>query len=214
VTTPAPAPGPLWLKLMGPGEVRRVLADTPYLIVPVGTMEHRGVHLPLGSDTLIVEHLADQLSTEFRVLRAPTIEYGVGQVHRTKWPGAAAVRRKTLHRFLNDLVSSWETSGVRHFVILTAHGDDPHQEALSTLHSRDATIRTVDIFAVPPVECQSGADMALPDAVAAILAYLEPARDHDDPSAPRRRDTGRRIYQHIYQRIADRLFRPLRQPAV
>jgi creatinine amidohydrolase/Fe(II)-dependent formamide hydrolase-like protein len=56
------------------------------------------------------------------------------------------VRRKTLHRFMNDLVGSWEDGGVRGFVILTAHGYEPHQEALSTLRTRGATIRTVDIF--------------------------------------------------------------------
>ena len=33
--------------------------------------------LPLGCDTLILEHLADDLSAAFRVLRAPTLEYGV-----------------------------------------------------------------------------------------------------------------------------------------
>jgi creatinine amidohydrolase/Fe(II)-dependent formamide hydrolase-like protein len=47
---------------------------------------------------------------------------------------------------MNDLVGSWEEGGVEGFVILTAHGHDPHQEALSTLRTRRASIRTVDIF--------------------------------------------------------------------
>ena len=38
--------------------------------------------------------------------------------------------------------------GVEGFIILTAHGHDPHQEALSTLRTIRATIRTVDIFTV------------------------------------------------------------------
>jgi creatinine amidohydrolase len=137
---------PLRLKLLRPGQVRDILARDPRLVIPVGTTEQHGPHLPLGADTLLVERLADDLSAEFGVLRAPTVEYGVNARTRTPYPGNASLRRKTLHRFMNDLVGSWEESGVRQFVILTAHGHDPHQEALSTLRTRHATIRAVDIF--------------------------------------------------------------------
>ncbi len=138
--------GPLRLKYLRPARVRAILARDPRLIVPVGTTEQHGPHLPLGADTILIERLADDLSAEFRVLRAPTIEYGVNASTRALYPGNATVRRKTLHRFMNDLVGSWEDGGVEQFIILTAHGYDPHQEALSTLRTRGATIRTVDIF--------------------------------------------------------------------
>lgn len=105
--------------------------------------------MPFGADTFIVERLADDLSAAFGVLRAPTIEYGVNSSTATTHPGNACVRRKTLHRFMNDLIGSWEEGGVTQFIILTAHAHDPHQEALSTLRTNRATIRTVDIFALP-----------------------------------------------------------------
>ncbi len=140
---------PLFLKYLTPGRVGEILAANPRLIVPVGTTEQHGPHLPLGCDTVIVERLADQLSAEFAVLRAPTIEYGVNAATRARYPGSASLSRKTLHRLINDLVGSWEASGVEQFIIITAHGQDPHQEALSTVHARRATVRTVDIFAVP-----------------------------------------------------------------
>lgn len=128
--------------------MRVELERDPRLIVPVGTCEQHGPHLPLGCDTLIVERLADDLSAGCGILRAPTVEYGVNTVTPRPFPGNAAVRRKTLHRWMNDLIGSWEESGVREFVILTAHGHDPHQEALSTLRTRRARISTVDIFAL------------------------------------------------------------------
>ncbi len=128
--------------------MRALLERDPRLIIPAGTTEQHGPHLPLGTDTILVERLADDLSAEFGVLRAPTVEYGVNAATRTPYPGNAAIRRKTLHRFLNDLVGDWEAGGVRQFIILTAHGHDPHQEALSTLRTNTATIRTVDIFTV------------------------------------------------------------------
>lgn len=137
------------LKYLTPDDVRAHLERDPRLIVPVGTTEQHGPHLPLGCDTIIVERLANDLSAEFQILRAPTIEYGVNAATRHPYPGSAGLRRKTLHRVLNDLVGAWEAGGVRHVIILTAHGQDPHQEALSTLRTRRATVRTVDIFAVP-----------------------------------------------------------------
>lgn len=137
---------PLHLKALVPDEVRFILERDARLLVPVGTCEQHGPHLPLGCDTVIVERLADDLSAEFEILRAPTIEYGVNTATPRPLPGNASVRRKTLHRWMNDLLGSWELAGVDAFVILTAHGHDPHQEALSTLRTRGARISMVDAF--------------------------------------------------------------------
>ncbi|MDH3455579.1 MAG: creatininase family protein [Gemmatimonadota bacterium] len=147
--SPTPAQRPLLLKRLRPNEVCEHLKRDSRLIVAVGTTEQHGPHLPLGCDTIIVERLADELSVEFQVLRAPTIEYGVNAPTVTPFPGSASVRPKTLHRLLNDLVGDWEEGGVTEFIILTAHGSDPHQEALSTLRTKSARVRTVDIFSVP-----------------------------------------------------------------
>ena len=139
---------PLHLESLVPDEVRAALARDPRLLVPVGTCEQHGPHLPLGCDTLIVERLADDLSSRAGILRAPTVEYGVNTATKRPYPGNASVRRKTLHRWMNDLLGSWEQGGVAEFIILTAHGHDPHQVALSTLRTRHARVFTVDVFAL------------------------------------------------------------------
>jgi creatinine amidohydrolase len=139
---------PLHLSALTPDAVRAALARDSRLLVPVGTCEQHGPHLPLGCDTLIVERLADDLSAGFGILRAPTVPYGVNTVTKRPFPGNATIRRKTLHRFMNDLLGSWEQCGLDAFIILTAHGHDPHQEALSTLLTRRARVFTVDIFAL------------------------------------------------------------------
>ncbi|MGE5927453.1 MAG: creatininase family protein, partial [Gemmatimonadota bacterium] len=61
------------MKEMTPGAVRERLRERPALIVPVGTTEQHGPHLPLGCDTLIVERLADDLSAATSVIRTPTL---------------------------------------------------------------------------------------------------------------------------------------------
>ena len=139
---------PRRIKDMRPGEIAETIARDGRLIVPVGTCEQHGRHMPLGCDSLIVEHLADDLSAEFGILRAPTIEYGVNVATERGFPGNGSVRKKTLHRMLNDLLDTWESTGVKEFILLTAHEHDPHQEALATVITTTARVRVVDIFAV------------------------------------------------------------------
>ena len=145
---PRAAPRPKRLKELRPAEVAALLTRDPRLIVPIGTCEQHGPHMPLGCDTFIVERLADDLSAEFNVLRAPTLEYGVNVDTEKTFAGNASLRRKTLHRTLNDLIDTWEATGVREFILLTAHEHDPHLEALSTVVTSGARVRVVDIFEV------------------------------------------------------------------
>lgn len=171
-----PARVPLRIKEMLPQQVAETVARDPRLIVPVGTCEQHGPHMPLGCDTIIVEHFADDFSAEFGVLRAPTLEYGVNVDTERGFPGNASVRRKTLHRMLNDLVDSWEATGIQEFVLLTAHEHDPHLEALSTVVTSGARIRVVDIFEVDCsdlLEAQSE-PMHGDEVDTSLLLYLAP----------------------------------------
>jgi creatinine amidohydrolase len=141
---------------MRPAEIAALVERDARLIVPVGTCEQHGPHLPLGCDTLIVERLGEDLSAEFDVLLAPTIEYGVNVVTERGFAGNASMRKKTLHRMLNDLIDTWESASLREFILLTAHEHDPHLEALSTVITSGARVRVVDIFEVDFVDLLEG----------------------------------------------------------
>jgi creatinine amidohydrolase len=132
---------------MSPGAVRRAIDAVPRLIIPVGTCEQHGPHMPLGADSLVIDRLADDLSAEFRVVRAPTVEYGVNDHLRATDGGSAGVRRKTLRRWLNDLLPDWERAGIEEILILTMNGYAPHQEALGTVVAERARVRVIDILA-------------------------------------------------------------------
>jgi creatinine amidohydrolase/Fe(II)-dependent formamide hydrolase-like protein len=139
---------PWLLKDMTPGAVGERLLERPTLIVPVGTTEQHGPHLPLGCDTIIVERLADDLSEMLGIVRAPTVEYGVHATSRP-FPGGATLRRRTLHRVMNELIESWEEqAGVREFFIITAQSSEGHLEALSAIRTDEATVQVVDIFSI------------------------------------------------------------------
>jgi creatinine amidohydrolase len=139
---------PLRLKEMTPARAAEVLAATPRLLVPAGTLEARGAHLPLGCDTFILERLADDLSAATGIACAPALEFGVHATADDPAPGTAALTRKTLHRAVNELIAVWEeVAGVRDTLILTAHAADYHLEALSTIRTI-GRVRVADIFAL------------------------------------------------------------------
>lgn len=173
---------------MTPVAIGELLLARATLIVPVGTTEQHGPHLPLGCDTIIVDRLSDDLSSAFTVLRAPTVEFGVHAISRP-FPGGAALRHRTLHRVMNELIESWEEgAGVREFVILTAQASEAHLEALSTIRTDQATVQVVDVFGLDfgPLLDHPGAPIHGGELDTSLLLYLAPetvridlARDFD-----------------------------------
>ncbi len=200
---------------MTPSTVAERILARPTLLVPVGTTEQHGPHLPYGCDTIIVECLADDLSSQYGIVRAPAIEYGVHAGARPL-PGGAVLRRRTLHRVMNELIESWEDeAGVKEFVVLTAQADDTHLEALSTIRTDGATVQVIDIFSM---DFGILLDGPLPPAVGgevdtSLLLHLAPGLVRSDllsaavglgragailASAPK----GARLYRFILDRIS------------
>jgi creatinine amidohydrolase len=179
MTQPLPAAAasrPRRIKEMLPDEIAAHIDSDARLIVPVGTCEQHGPHMPLGCDTIVVERLADDLSAEFGVLRAPTLEYGVNVTTERGFAGNASLRRKTLHRALNDLLDTWESTGIKEFILITAHEHDPHLEALSTVKTNGARVRVVDIFGMDLRDLLEGQTEPMhgDEVDTSIMLYLAP----------------------------------------
>lgn len=157
-------------------EVRDHLGRDSRLIVPVGTCDQYGPHLPIGTGTYIAEALACRLAEDFGVLRAPTISYGVNFPSAQAYAGTAGAGEKTLHRLLNDLLADWEDHGFTEFILLTAHNHDPHVEAMATVSGTRARVRVIDAlgldfreFLTGPGGPQHGGELAT-----ALMLYLHP----------------------------------------
>jgi creatinine amidohydrolase len=147
------SPASLVLDEMTWVDVAAHLARDARLIIPIGALEQHGPNLPLGANTLIAARIAARLSAIWGVLRAPTVNYGVnfdgGQVRPGRaWSGTASLRRKTMHRALNELLDSWESNGIAEFILITAHRYGPHVDALTTLMTRSARVRVVSVWDV------------------------------------------------------------------
>lgn len=191
---------------MTPIAVQQQLRRRAAIVVPVGTTEQHGPHLPLGCDSIIVEHLADDISALFGMPRAPLVAYGV-QAPIHPLPGGAALRRKTLHRVMNELIESWEEgAGVQEFIILTAQAVDAHLEALSTIRTETASTTVVDIFGLdfgdlletPGAPAQGG------ELDTSLLLYLAPHLVHLE-LAPTKLPVSARKGEQLYRFILDQV---------
>jgi creatinine amidohydrolase len=103
------------------------------LVVPLGSLEQHGPHLPLDTDTRIATALAAGLAARCAgVSVAPAIAYGASGEH-AGFPGTLVVGHEVLADLLVELVRSARSSfaGV---VIVNAHGGN--EEALSLAQAR------------------------------------------------------------------------------
>jgi len=110
-------------------------------VVPVGACEQHGPHLPLGTDLLVVEHIAltaaGTLAGDPDVLVAPAVPYGYSAYHLPNGP-TVSLRTSTLHTVLTDICDSLAQSGFQRIFLLNGHGGNAE---LVTVVARDIGVR-------------------------------------------------------------------------
>ena len=166
-------------------EAGRLLARNSRLLFAVGALEQHGPHLPLGTNTFLAEAVTRRVSAALGILRAPPFSYGVVGSGRGHYAGTATLRRKTLHRVVNELLASWEDHGVSEVVVITAHRYEPHLDALlMALTSRSRTT-VIDLYAVEvgdlleaPPDLEHGGEMET-----SLMLHLAPERVRKDQMA-------------------------------
>jgi len=88
-------------------------------IIPVGSIEQHGPHLPVSTDSDIVSHIAKKVSEKTGFLLLPTIEYGVSFEHHPFFN--MSVSSPTLEKILTDLCLSLWKNKIRGIIILNGH---------------------------------------------------------------------------------------------
>jgi creatinine amidohydrolase/Fe(II)-dependent formamide hydrolase-like protein len=99
----------------------------PLVLVPVGSIEQHGPHLPLDTDAVIAEAVADRAAELIGgdVQVAPVIAYGSSGEHQM-FPGTCSIGADALRSMLVELVRSLRTWAGR-VVFVNAHGATPYR---------------------------------------------------------------------------------------
>ena len=91
------------------------------VLISIGSIECHGRHMPLGTDTLIPDHLLEKIEKKSDVLIAPTIPYGSCQC-LAPYPGTIDIDGEVLYQFCRQIFLSLYRHGARKFVFLNGHG--------------------------------------------------------------------------------------------
>ena len=103
-------------------EVERLDGEKIVALVPVGSMEQHGPHLPFQVDVFISSRLAEDLEKKIpELLLVPPMWAGVS-AHHMDFPGSITLRPKVFIDVLHDICGSLHHHGFRRIVLLNGHG--------------------------------------------------------------------------------------------
>ncbi|MBD1373405.1 creatininase family protein [Hazenella sp. IB182357] len=92
-------------------------------LFPIGSLEQHGYHLPINTDSLIAEAIANQLAKALthRSFVVPNLPFSSSFEH-VHFPGSISLRSETIIHVVKDVIHSLERMGVKKCVIVNGHG--------------------------------------------------------------------------------------------
>lgn len=95
--------------------------DESLAVIPLGSTEQHGPHLPLATDHLIAESLARVATERTEHLCTPTVTIGVSAHHR-QFPGTMWVDPAAFRAYVESLTRNLAYHGIDRVVFVNAHG--------------------------------------------------------------------------------------------
>ncbi len=128
-------------------EIAAALARSPRVVLPMGSVEQHGPHLPTGTDFFAAVAIALQVAERIDALVLPLCPLGVTPMHMP-FPGTVSLRPQTLQDVVADIGSSLAAHGCREFVILNWHeGNIPSLALVAERLHRDMGLAVVVVQA-------------------------------------------------------------------
>lgn len=112
----------MFLEHMNYLEVEAYLKTKDTVVIPIGSLENHGKHMPLGTDTMIPHRIAELLNERYPdLVIAPTLPYGATEDLRG-FAGTVSLGVEGLRNVLSSICNQLYDYGFRRFIILNGHG--------------------------------------------------------------------------------------------
>ncbi len=130
-------------------EVAELLRSNPVAVIPIGSVEQHGPHLPNGTDTFAAELVAKATANSLEGLYVPFGPYGVTPIHAGH-PGTINLRRSTFEALLTDICEELIDHGIGRFVFVNWHeGNNASLDAVAT----EVQSRHDDVYLITAHAC-------------------------------------------------------------
>lgn len=100
-------------------EIEKSGVDT--VVLPIGSVEQHGPHLPIGTDFLIGNKIGEAVSKRIGALLLPTLPISTCREHKGS-RGSVWMNSDTLYRVLRDITESLKSQGFRRIILIVTHG--------------------------------------------------------------------------------------------
>ena len=88
-------------------------------IIPIGSIEQHGPHLPISTDSDIVYEVSKRVAKRLNIWLLPTITYGVSAEHAPFFQ--LSLKNATLRKVLTELCHSLRENGIRTVFLINGH---------------------------------------------------------------------------------------------
>ncbi|UCE06000.1 MAG: creatininase family protein, partial [bacterium] len=126
-------------------EAQQRFKEVDVALLPVGSIEQHGLHLPLDTDAYDADYLARQVAAACsnpKPLVLPVIHYGISY-HHEDFSGTISISNDTLSQFVYEIGISAARHGITKLVIINGHGgNSPALQFAAQMINRDAHIFT------------------------------------------------------------------------
>ena len=110
-----------WEELTSP-QIGALDREKTVVILPIGSVEQHGDHMPLGTDTILGQTVSLAAAGELDdVIVLPPPWYGFS-AHHMRFPGSITLSAETLMAVVNDIVAAVVKHGFRRILIVNGHG--------------------------------------------------------------------------------------------
>ena len=125
-------------------ELGEYFAEESLAVVPLGSTEQHGPHLPLSTDYVIAEELAREAADRAGYLCTPTVDVGVS-VHHKQFHGTMWSDRDPFRDYVESITRSLAYHGIDRAVFVNAHGGNMvHLREVGRRLLEDETAYTVE----------------------------------------------------------------------
>ena len=106
-------------------EIKEAVKRQPVCVLPIGSVEDHGHHMPLDTDHFLIETICEDVAKRIpdEVLLLPPIPYGF-QDHHISFPGTVTVRPEHLEAFVLDITLSLAHHGFQKILLADGHGSN------------------------------------------------------------------------------------------